>query len=193
MRVELSQLHRDLEATMVYVTHDQIEAMTMAHRIVVLNKGRVEQFGTPMELYHHPATRFVATFIGQPNMNLLPAKVLGTTGGLTVELVGGHKMTLPVDTATAKVGDMVEVGMRPENVHLGEGLTMALRVLERLGGVSICYGEMADGTRFCAALPGDAAVTEGQTVGLTINPADVHVFDANGRVMRRQSVPALAA
>ena len=73
MRVELSQLHRQLAATMVYVTHDQVEAMTMADRIVVLNKGRVEQFGTPMELYHHPATRFVATFIGQPNMNLLPA------------------------------------------------------------------------------------------------------------------------
>ena len=76
MRVELSQLHRDLAATMVYVTHDQIEAMTMAHRIVVLNAGRVEQFGTPMELYHHPATRFVATFIGQPNMNLFPPPCL---------------------------------------------------------------------------------------------------------------------
>ena len=71
MRVELSQLHRDLQATMVYVTHDQIEAMTMADRIVVLNNGRVEQFGTPMELYHHPATKFVASFIGQPNMNFL--------------------------------------------------------------------------------------------------------------------------
>ena len=79
-----------LKTTTVYVTHDQIEAMTMAHRIVVLNKGRIEQFGTPMELYHHPATRFVATFIGQPNMNLVPATVLGAdASGLAVELEGG--------------------------------------------------------------------------------------------------------
>ncbi|MDP2741016.1 MAG: ABC transporter ATP-binding protein, partial [Pseudorhodobacter sp.] len=96
MRVELSQLHRDLAATMVYVTHDQIEAMTMAHRIVVLNGGKVEQFGTPMELYHHPATRFVATFIGQPNMNLVPAGVVGSgPEGLAVEFDGGRRMTLP--------------------------------------------------------------------------------------------------
>jgi multiple sugar transport system ATP-binding protein len=193
MRVELSQLHRDLAATMIYVTHDQVEAMTMAHRIVVLNKGRVEQFGTPMELYHHPATRFVATFIGQPNMNLIPAKVLGTSGGLTVELHGGVKMTLPVETTTAAVGDRVEVGIRPENLHLGEGLSMQLRVLERLGGVSICYGDMADGTRLCAALPGDTILAEGQAIGLSVNPADAHVFDASGRVMRRLMAPAIAA
>jgi multiple sugar transport system ATP-binding protein len=193
MRVELSQLHRDLSATMIYVTHDQIEAMTMAHRIVVLNKGKVEQFGTPMELYHHPATRFVATFIGQPNMNLLPAKVLDTTDGLAVEFHGGHRMTLPVDTAAAKPGDTVEVGMRPENVTLGTGLSMKVRVLERLGGVSITYGAMADGTRFCAALPGDTPVREGETIGVTVNPADCHVFDASGTVMRRRSAPALTA
>jgi multiple sugar transport system ATP-binding protein len=194
MRVELSQLHRDLAATMVYVTHDQVEAMTMAHRIVVLNAGRVEQFGTPMELYHHPATRFVATFIGQPNMNLLPAKVLGADAqGLTVEFHGGHRMTLPVDTASAKVGDMVEVGIRPENARLGTGLSMKVRVLERLGGVAITYGLMADGQRFCAALPGDTQVAEGQTIGIEVTPADAHVFDATGRVMQRRKAPGMAA
>jgi multiple sugar transport system ATP-binding protein len=194
MRVELSALQRDLDATMVYVTHDQIEAMTMAHRIVVLNKGRIEQFGTPMELYHHPATRFVATFIGQPNMNLLPAKVLGTgADGLTVEFHGGTKMTLPVDTATAKTGDTVEVGIRPENLHLGTGIAMRLRVLERLGGAAIAYGQMADGLKLCAALSGDTTVVEGQDVGLTFAPADAHVFDTQGRVMRRRQAPALAA
>ena len=194
MRVELSQLHRDLSATMIYVTHDQIEAMTMAHRIVVLNKGVVEQFGTPMELYHHPATRFVATFIGQPNMNLIPAAVIGTgAGDLTVELNGGTRMSLPVDPAGAKPGDRVEVGMRPENVALGQGLAMKVRVLERLGGVSITYGVMPDGQRFCATLPGDTAVQEGQDITLGINPADCHVFDARGRVLRRRMAPALAA
>ncbi|MBC7477106.1 MAG: sn-glycerol-3-phosphate ABC transporter ATP-binding protein UgpC [Pseudorhodobacter sp.] len=193
MRVELSQLHRDLSATMIYVTHDQIEAMTMAHRIVVLNAGRVEQFGTPMELYHHPATRFVATFIGQPNMNLVPATVLDTADGLTVSLDGGGRMTLPVEAGTAQNGDRVEVGMRPENLALGGDLQARVRVLERLGGASITYGVLPNGQRFCAALPGDAAVAEGQTIGLTTNPADCHVFDATGKVLRRRMAPALAA
>ena len=193
MRVELSALQRDLDATMVYVTHDQVEAMTMAHRIVVLNKGRIEQFGTPMELYHHPATRFVATFIGQPNMNLLPATVTGAdTDGLTVEFHGGARITLPVE-ATAKPGDKVDVGVRPENLKLGEGLAMRLRVLERLGGTAIAYGQMADGLKLCAALPGDTTVHEGEEIGLTFAPADAHVFDTQGRVMRRRQAPALAA
>ena len=193
MRVELSALQRDLDATMVYVTHDQVEAMTMAHRIVVLNKGRIEQFGTPMELYHHPATRFVATFIGQPNMNLLPATVTGAgADGLSVEFHGGTRMTLPVEPA-AKPGDKVDVGVRPENLKLGQGLAMRLRVLERLGGTAIAYGQMADGLKLCAALPGDTTVHEGEEIGLTFAPADAHVFDTQGRVMRRRQAPALAA
>ncbi|SMY06666.1 ABC transporter ATP-binding protein [Flavimaricola marinus] len=195
MRVELSQLHRELDATMVYVTHDQVEAMTMADRIVVLNGGRVEQFGTPMELYHHPATKFVAGFIGQPNMNLIPATVLGTDGGLTVEIDGGHRMTLPVDSSAASAGDKVEVGIRPEDVDLGDGgLSISVRVLERLGGVSITYGTIGNGeTRFCASLPGDAAVREGEPLHLSVAPSDCHVFDASGRVLRRTAAPALVA
>ncbi len=194
MRVELSQLHRDLNATMVYVTHDQIEAMTMADRIVVLNGGRVEQFGTPMELYHHPATKFVASFIGQPNMNLIPAVVKGTAEGLTVELDGGHVMTLPVETGAVHVGDKVEVGIRPEDVTLGaDGLDISIRVLERLGGASITYGTIGAGTRFCASLPGNAPIREGENMALTIDPAACHVFDAKGDVLRRQSAPALVA
>jgi multiple sugar transport system ATP-binding protein len=194
MRVELSALQRSLDATMVYVTHDQIEAMTMAQRIVVLNQGRVEQFGTPMELYHHPASRFVATFIGQPNMNLLPASVIGTgADGLTVEFHGGTRMTIPVDADTAKAGDRVEVGVRPESFALGPGLTMQLGVLERLGGTAIAYGQMDDGLKLCATLNGDTTVHEGEAVNVSFAPADAHVFDANGRVMRRRQAPALAA
>ena len=192
MRVELSQLHRSLNATMIYVTHDQIEAMTMADRIVVLNAGRVEQFGTPMELYHHPATKFVASFIGQPNMNLIPAVVKSVNNGLTVELAGGSVMTLPVDAGTVRTGDRVEVGIRPENVDLGPGLTVTVNVLERLGGASITYGTLG-GTRFCASLPGDAAITEGTDISLSVNPRDAHVFDATGKVLRRLQAPALVA
>ncbi len=194
MRVEIAQLHADLGNTMIYVTHDQVEAMTMADRIVVLNKGKIEQFGSPMELYHHPATRFVATFIGQPNMNLIPATVLGAGAeGLTVEFLGGSRVTLPVEAGKARAGDKVEVGLRPENLIVGQGLSMHLRVLERLGGTAIAYGQMADGLKLCAALPGDTAVSEGQTVDLSFSPADAHVFDAQGQVMRRQQAPALAA
>ncbi|MBO9473226.1 sn-glycerol-3-phosphate ABC transporter ATP-binding protein UgpC [Shimia sp. R10_1] len=194
MRVELSQLHRQLDATMVYVTHDQVEAMTMADRIVVLNGGQVEQFGTPMELYHHPATKFVASFIGQPNMNFVPAKVLDTGGALTVELEGGHKMSLPVDTTGVSLGDSVEVGIRPEHVALGQnGLDITVNVLERLGGVAITYGTIGNGTRFCASLPGDAPVREGEILKLTVAPEDCHVFQSNGQVLRRKSAPALVA
>jgi multiple sugar transport system ATP-binding protein len=168
--------------------------MTMADRIVVLNAGRVEQFGTPMQLYHHPATKFVASFIGQPNMNLIPAKVIGTGENLSVELDGGHKMALPVDAAGISKGDMVEVGIRPEHVTLGDsGLDISVHVLERLGGVSITYGTVGNGHRFCASLPGDAPVHEGRNLTLGVAPNDCHVFDANGDVLRRKSAPALVA
>ena len=193
MRVELSQLHDRLDATMVYVTHDQVEAMTMADRIVVLNAGRVEQFGTPMELYHHPATKFVAAFIGQPNMNFLPAEVKEVRDeGLVLRLAAGAEMAVPVASEGVRAGERVELGIRPEDVRLGEGLKLEVSVLERLGGVSITYGALADGTRFCASLPGDAALSRGAAVELAVDPADCHVFDSAGRVLRRRKAPALA-
>lgn len=166
----------------------------MADRIVVLNAGRIEQFGSPMELYHHPATRFVATFIGQPNMNLISATVVGAdAAGLAVEFAGGYRSVLPVEAGRARPGDKVDVGIRPENLNFGKDLPMRVNILERLGGVSITYGKMPDGHRLCAALPGDAAVREGEEVWLGFNPADAHVFDASGAVMRRLKAPALAA
>ena len=194
MRVELSQLHRDLQATMVYVTHDQIEAMTMADRIVVLNNGRVEQFGTPMELYHHPATKFVASFIGQPNMNFLSAKITGAdSDGLSVQTKDGLQLQLPVETGSASIGQNVDIGIRPENITQGsEGLNLKVSVVARLGGTSITYGATDAGIRLCAALDGVANVREGQTVELAFDPKDCHVFDAFGTVMRRLMAPDLA-
>ena len=194
MRVELSQLHRQLNATMIYVTHDQIEAMTMADRIVVLNGGRVEQFGTPMELYHHPATKFVAGFIGQPNMNFLPARVKGVDGaGVGVEVDGGPVLSLPIDGGALKAGDRVEVGIRPEDLELGAGgLPMQIRVLERLGGQTVTHGEIG-GARACATLGGDAPVREGETVELMVPPNACHLFDSTGTVARRRAAPALVA
>jgi len=194
MRVELSQLHKQLDATMVYVTHDQVEAMTMADRIVVLNEGRIEQFGSPMELYHHPSTKFVANFIGQPNMNFLSATVVSVDGTLTVELSDDYRLSLPVEVGSASVGDQVELGIRPENVSLGSnGLQVTVRVLERLGGISITYGATREGVPFCASLPGDALIKEGQNISLAIEPQDCHVFNEDGKVMRRLAAPELVA
>ncbi len=193
MRVELSQLHRSLDATMVYVTHDQVEAMTMADRIVVLNGGRVEQFGSPMELYHHPRTKFVASFIGQPNMNLIPATVQDVDAtGVKVTLDGGYQMALPVEGGSVSAGDKVEVGIRPEHVQIGQtGFDISVNVLERLGGVSITYGTIGNGTRFCASLPGDAQIKEGAPMTLEVAPDACHVFDASGDVLRRKAAPEI--
>ena len=194
MRVELSQLHRELNATMVYVTHDQVEAMTMADRIVVLNGGRVEQFGTPMELYHHPATKFVAGFIGQPNMNFVPGVVAGVdAAGVAVDLDAGGRLVLPIEADGAAKGDRVEVGMRPEDIRIGAGLSLNVKVIERLGGVTLAYGALGDDTRFCAALDGVAPAREGEPLALSIDPAACHLFNSDGRVMRRKAAPALVA
>ena len=127
-------------------------------------------------------------------MNLIPATVLETGDLLTVELDGGHKMALPVDANGVRKGDVVEVGIRPEHVSLGDsGLDISVRVLERLGGVSITYGTIGNGHRFCASLPGDAPVREGRNLTLSVLAQDCHVFDANGDVLRRKSAPALVA
>ncbi len=195
MRVELSKLHRDLDATMVYVTHDQVEAMTMADRIVVLNGGVVEQFDTPMTLYHQPKSKFVAAFIGQPSMNFIDAVVTSISkDGLGVRLTGDVDMVLPVDTSGAKVGDIVEVGIRPEHVHYAPDngiLSINIDVLERLGGISITYGPVAGCEKFCAALDGEAPISEGQDVPLGVDPVDCYVFTKDGHALLRQKIPTL--
>jgi multiple sugar transport system ATP-binding protein len=195
MRVELSQLHSDLDATMVYVTHDQVEAMTMADRIVVLNGGRIEQFGTPMELYHRPETKFVASFIGQPNMNLIPSRVIEQDSkGIKVELDGGTTIELPVQEKWVTVGDRVDVGIRPEHVTLStEGIALSVNVIERLGGTSIAYGTVGKSTKFCATLPGNTGLEEGRIVKLAVTAPNCHVFDESGKVLYRNSLPELIA
>lgn len=197
MRVELSQLHKSLDATMVYVTHDQIEAMTMADRIVVLNGGRVEQFGSPMELYHHPQTKFVAGFIGQPNMNFIPATVTSTSAaGLSLETRDGFSITVPVETAGVSAGDAVELGIRPEDLTVSDadGMTQNVNVVERLGGVSIVYGTTSDAeTRLCASLDGNVDIREGSHISLGISPRDCHVFRSDGQALRRTDAPMVAS
>src|SRR5690349_20677234 len=120
MRVELSRLHKRLRATMIYVTHDQTEAMTVADRIVVLREGRVEQVGTPLDLYNEPANRFVAGFIGSPKMNFFEGTLRDVRDGqVTVDVADVASLRLPVASSTARAGDKVAVGIRPEHLHVG--------------------------------------------------------------------------
>ena len=162
MRIELEALHEELEATMIYVTHDQVEAMTMADRIVVLNEGKVEQVGEPMELYHRPATRFVASFIGSPAMNIAPASSqLGQAAGGT--------------------RDIASIGIRPEHIVVDEsGLPATIRVKERLGGESYLYAVDSDGVQIVIKTDGEDAFSAGDTIYLTLPDHRIHRFDANG-------------
>ena len=191
MRVELSELHKQLNTTMVYVTHDQVEAMTMADRIVVLKDGRIEQFGTPMEVYHHPRTRFVASFIGQPNMNFLTSMVTEASAtGVTVTLPGDVSVALPLNGTTVSVGDKIDVGLRPEHLTVQDDgqIEVHVNILERLGGLSITYSEI-DGERFCSALDGAVHVREDTTIRLGFDPAAAHAFDTHGNVLARLAAP----
>ncbi|MFV0410640.1 MAG: ABC transporter ATP-binding protein [Paracoccus sp. (in: a-proteobacteria)] len=192
MRVELSRLHGRLGNTMIYVTHDQIEAMTMADRIVVLNAGRIEQVGTPLELFHRPVNRFVAGFIGNPNMNFLPAQIGDAdarSAGLQID--GGPEMRLPVDASALGTGDQVELGIRPDDLRIttGGGLPARVDVVERLGNSTVAYLFGPGDLPICMVTDGTAPLVSGQEVELGFDPADAHLFGADGQACRRHQVP----
>ncbi|MGE7418947.1 ABC transporter ATP-binding protein [Methylobacterium tarhaniae] len=186
MRIEIARLHQKLGVTMVYVTHDQIEAMTLADRIVVLRAGRVEQVGTPSELYDAPVNTFVAGFIGSPRMNFLPATVTEAAGGrLTLahpSFVGGH-LTAAARRGGARVGDRVTVGLRPEHLAL-DGAAPSLRLrtemTENLGGSTQIYARPAEGETLSILTPGRPAITIGDELPLRIAPEQVYLFDGAG-------------
>ncbi len=177
MRVELEALHRDLKATMIYVTHDQVEAMTMADKIVVLNAGRIEQVGSPMDLYHRPATEFVAGFIGAPSMNFLE---------MTAQ--GGRIVTAGAVLSAAAVDGATRLGIRPEHVVLtraGAGdvdTTVTLR--ETLGGDAYLYVRTADGQAMVVRAEGDTPISHGDVVGLSFPTARLHQFGRDGRTLQ---------
>jgi ABC-type sugar transport system ATPase subunit len=174
MRAELRELHQRLGATMVYVTHDQVEAMTMADRIVVLREGRIEQVGTPQALYERPCNTFVAGFIGSPRMNFLPASHAAALGRAASGTNGTSGANGP--------NEISQLGVRPEHLHLaaqGQGLALALRAAEYLGANSLVQGELADGTRIETLIEG-AAPGIGQTLWLQADAQHVHAFDAQG-------------
>ncbi len=194
MRVELARLHRELDATMVYVTHDQIEAMTMADRIVVLQAGRVEQVGTPLDLYHRPANLFVAGFIGSPRMNLLPATVAGAgPDGLRVALVGGGEVAVPVDGAAT--GSAVTLGIRPEALRPDPAGAIAGTVshVERLGGLTLVHVTLAGGGLAIMQIEGTDPSRAGDPIRLKADGGASHVFDAGGQALAHRERHPLAA
>ncbi|MDT1062333.1 ATP-binding cassette domain-containing protein [Paracoccus sp. CPCC 101403] len=165
MRVELAQLHRSLNATMIYVTHDQVEAMTLADQIVVMNGGKIEQVGAPMDLYDRPATEFVAAFIGSPKMNLLPGRTIGRQ-----------------DVRTA--------GIRPEHIHVdGSSGTWQARteVVETLGADTIAYMSAEGIDSVTVRLPGHMRLKVGDKLFLTPEPANLHLFDERGQRMEARA------
>jgi multiple sugar transport system ATP-binding protein len=190
MRYEFARLHDELKTTMVYVTHDQVEAMTLADRIVVLQAGRIEQVGSPMELYQHPENAFVAGFIGSPKINFVPGTVVEATAqSATVRLDSGETVRVEVEAARASPGDKVTLGVRPEHFQLGareNAVTATVRFVESLGSATFAYGALTGvAEELTCMLPGDARVQPGQTLTLGI-PADAaHLFDAEGRAFRR--------
>jgi multiple sugar transport system ATP-binding protein len=185
MRVELSKLHADLGATMIYVTHDQVEAMTMADRIVVLKDGRIEQAGSPLELYNRPANRFVAGFIGSPKMNFIAATVgdgSGSAAQLTMQ--GGGEVQAPIVGAAALSGQAVTIGVRPEHVEVVDrGLPLAVTLTEQLGGNTVLYGALENGQPLVVQIVGQAQVKRGDTVQVHVPPPAWHVFDTHGQTV----------
>ncbi len=183
MRIELARLHEQLNATMIYVTHDQVEAMTMADKIVVLQAGVVEQVGSPLELYHHPRNVFVAGFMGSPRMNLVPATVTGVdASGVAISGPGGINVVVPVEANGLRSGTKVTFGIRPEHLTVDPNGTLNGRALiaERLGGLTLLHVELQDGTLLVVQTDGADATRLHEPVRLSISAPHSHVFGPDG-------------
>jgi len=176
MRVEIARLHKEIGATMIYVTHDQVEAMTLADKIVVLRKGVIEQVGAPMHLYNDPDNKFVAGFIGSPAMNFVKGTV---AAGGKVD-VPGLKTSLKIPVTLPSVGTTVEVGLRPEHLIVDrKGSTHRVEMSESLGGVSYNYLMSETGEKIIVEERGADRSAEGDTVGLKIDAQNARLFNAD--------------
>ncbi len=179
MRLEIKKLQERLGITSVYVTHDQVEAMTLGHRLMVLNGGHVEQLGTPIELYEHPATLFVAGFIGSPSMNFLDASI--SEDGKNAMFPGGSALTLAANFAT-HAGKRVTIGLRPEHLLVDEDQTdttsHTVQVVEHLGADTLVHGTFGSGNSdLTVRLNGIRTIRQGEILPLAIDPGNIHVFD----------------
>ena len=191
MRIELTKLHRELNATMIYVTHDQVEAMTMADKIVVLRDGYVEQVGAPLDLYHNPANMFVAGFIGSPSMNFMDGKISGISdNNVEFELDNLKKMQVhcsPGDEMTT--GEPLSVGIRPEHLELTENGDTKLQgevfAVERLGGETYLYVNTENNKELTVHATGDKVVGVGDLVSIGFSSKNCHLFNGQGKVFEK--------
>ena len=195
MRYEFAKLHEQFKTTMIYVTHDQVEAMTLADRIVVLQAGRIEQVGAPMTLYEQPENMFVAGFIGSPGMNFIAATVVEASAtGAVVGLGGGESIRCDVDASSVRAGDKVTLGVRPEHLRAGvadNALHTNVTFVESLGSMTYAYCSNAGVEDvITAAVEGDRIIRNAQALALGVPQDKAYLFDAQGRAMRRLRVTA---
>ncbi len=180
MRVELAKLHAQLGNTMIYVTHDQVEGMTLANRIVVMNAGRIEQCGSPLELFNHPRNKFVAGFLGQPPINFVPVQGWTQTGGDVDLTLPGGSARVQSKQQIAK-GETLELGIRPEDLRLADqGLAVTVDVVEHLGNETIVYSQLANAGNLTIRLAGQAAVQAGDRCHVALDPSRAILFDTQG-------------
>jgi multiple sugar transport system ATP-binding protein len=184
-RRELAGLRAAIGGTMIYVTHDQVEAMTLADRIVVLHAGRIEQVGTPLDLYNQPANQFVAGFIGSPRMNFMPCQVI-EQGFLQIGKQG-RRLAVPIPE-TVKPGDPLTLGVRPEHISVvaseNADLTITVDLVEQLGGETFLYGRDADLPQVTLRQDGQAPASRGARLDIALERDYLHLFDAHGRALR---------
>jgi multiple sugar transport system ATP-binding protein len=182
MRVEIAKLHRELGSTMIFVTHDQVEAMTMADKIVVLRAGRVEQVGTPLDLYNHPANQFVAGFIGSPKMNFLNINSLEPSSGRGAISIAGA--VLPM-LGNARASAATVLGVRPEHIRFGEGQAplgqARVQLVEHLGGSTLVYAVLQDGQAITVEMEGQRRISPDEVMDISVDPAQCHLFDPQGQ------------
>ncbi len=187
MRSEITALHRRLENTMIYVTHDQVEAMTMADKIAVLRLGKLEQFGRPLDLYNRPGNLFVAGFIGSPKMNFLAGQVAADNPG-TLELETGETVALPTSGFAQRPGQAITLGIRPNHMSIvADGpVKMEVRSVEQLGGESDIYGTLQNGKSLTLHLPGQVGARIGEILTIAARMEEVHLFDTESGISLRQ-------
>ena len=188
MRIELTRLHQRLGNTMIYVTHDQVEAMTMADTIVVLNNGVIAQAGSPLELYHMPRNMFVAGFIGNPKMNFLPATCKAARSeAVVLRLPNDVEVEIGLAGDGVSEGEALTLGVRPDALGTGGShMRLQVEVVERLGNVTVLYGTAERIGQLCVVTDGDARARVGENIGIDLVAADCHVFRADGTALDRR-------
>ncbi|MDQ1331417.1 MAG: sn-glycerol 3-phosphate transport system ATP-binding protein [Thermodesulfobacteriota bacterium] len=178
MRLEIKKLHQSVQTTSIYVTHDQVEAMTLADRLIVMNAGKFDHVGTPMDVYDRPATLFVAGFIGSPAMNIIPMELASEANA--VKIPSGSRLPLAARLTNSK-SSSVMVGMRPEHIMLAQEETEAffvpVELVEVLGADTLVHGPIDGGNQITIRLPGGFKVNRGDKLNLTIRPENLHIFD----------------